>query len=327
VSGSEPAANPGLVRDWARERVLVTGGGGFLGRHLVDALRARRPAALLAPKHAELDLMERAAVRAFFASEKPTVVLHVAGAIGGIAANVAHPGEFVYRNVVMGAELLEACRLASVRRVVVAGTTCEYPADAPLPVAPASLWNGAPAPETAPYGHAKRLLFVQGEAYAKEHGLSVSHAILANLYGPGDHLDEARSHVATALLRRCLEARAARAKEIVAWGSGTPTREFIFVRDAAEGLLLAAERDPGGAPLNLGSGEEVAIADLARLAAEAAGFQGAVRFYPSKPDGAKRRVLDSSAARALGFAPRTRLAEGLRETADWMARELGIARG
>ena len=327
MSGGEPAANPGLVRDWARERVLVTGAGGFLGRHLVDALRARRPAALLAPKHAELDLMERATVRAFFEREKPTVVLHVAGAIGGIAANVAHPGEFVYRNVVMGAELLEACRLASVRRVVVAGTTCEYPADAPLPVAPASLWDGAPVPETAPYGHAKRLLFVQGEAYAKEHGLSVSHAILANLYGPGDHLDEARSHVATALLRRCLEARAARAKEIVAWGSGTPTREFLFVRDAAEGLLLAAERDPGGAPLNLGSGEEVAIADLARLAAEAAGFQGAVRFDPSKPDGAKRRVLDASAARALGFAPRTRLAEGLRETADWMARELGIARG
>ena len=257
--------------------------------------------------------------------EKPTVVLHVAGAIGGIAANVAHPGEFVYRNVVMGAELLETCRLSGVRRVVVAGTSCEYPADAPLPVAPASLWNGAPAPDTAPYGHAKRLLFVQGEAYAKEYGLSVSHAILANLYGPGDHLDEASSHVATALLRPA-SARAAKAKEIVAWGSGTPTREFLFVRDAAEGSC-SRPRDPGGAPLNLGSGEEVAIADLARLAAEAAGFGGAIRFDPTKPDGAKRRVLDSSAARALGFSPRTRLAEGLRETADWMARELGIARG
>jgi GDP-L-fucose synthase len=324
---SDDPAAAGLVRDWSRERVLVTGAHGFLGKHLVEALRARRPAALLGPSHEELDLMERATVRAFLERERPTVVLHVAGSIGGIAANVAHPGAFVYRNVVMGAELLEAARLASVRRVVVAGTTCEYPADAPLPVAPSSLWNGAPAPETAPYGHAKRLLFVQGEAYAKEYGLSVSHAILANLYGPGDHLDDARSHVATALLRRCLEARATKAKEVVAWGSGTPTREFLFVRDAAEGLLLAAERDPGGAPLHLGSGEETAISELARLAAEAAGFRGAIRFDPSKPDGTKRRVLDSSVARALGFAPRTRLAEGLRETADWMARELGIARG
>lgn len=321
------SSESGLVRDWSRERVLVTGAHGFLGRHLIEVLRARRPAALLGPPRAELDLLERAPSRAYFEREKPTVVLHVAGAIGGIAANVAHPGEFVYRNVVMGAELLETCRLSGVRRVVVAGTPCEYPADAPLPVAPASLWNGAPAPETAPYGHAKRLLFVQGEAYAKEYGLSVSHAILANLYGPGDHLEPERSHVVTALLRRCLEAKAAKAKEVVGWGTGTPTRELLFVSDAAEGLLLAAERDPGGAPLHLGSGEEVAIAEIARLAAEAAGFRGAIRFDASKPDGAKRRVLDSSVARALGFAPRTRLAEGLRTTADWMARELGLARG
>jgi GDP-L-fucose synthase len=152
----------------------------------------------------------------------------------------------------------------------------------------------------------------------------VSHAIVANLYGPGDHLDEAKSHVLTALLRRCLEAAAAKRSEVVAWGTGTPTREFLFVRDAAEGLLLAAEQDPGGAPLNLGSGEEVAIADLARLVAAAAGFRGAIRFDASRPDGAMRRRLDASLAQSLGFVARTRLADGLRETADWMRRELGL---
>ncbi len=310
------------IVDWAQESVLVTGGRGFLGRHVVAALKKLRPRSLWAPTHVQLDLLVRRRVERFLQKHRPGVVFHLAADVGGIGANVAHGGRFAYANLVMGAELLEACRKSGVRRVVVASTTCTYPADAPVPLRVADWWDGYPARETAPYGLAKKMLFVLGEGFRREHGLSSSHVILANLYGEGDHFDEKDAHVIPALIRRFVEAKSSGAKEVICWGTGGPTREFLYVSDAAQGLVLAAEKDEGLDPLNLGSGEEITIRDLAAMIAAAVGYTGMVRFDPTRPDGQMRRCLESSAARALGFAPSVTLRAGIARTVRWMEKLL-----
>lgn len=303
---------------WAGRRVLVTGGGGFLGQALVEALRKRGAGEILAPRAAELDLRERDALRAFFAREKPGVVVHAAAVVGGIGANRAHPGRFFYENAIMGIQLIEEARRAGVAKFVCLGTICAYPKFTPVPFREEDLWNGYPEETNAPYGLAKKMLLVQLQAYRQEYGFDGIYLLPVNLYGPRDNFDLATSHVIPAMIRKFLEAKAAGAPEVVLWGDGSPTREFLYVDDAAEGIAAAAEAYDGAEPVNLGSGEEIAVRDLARVVAGATGYTGGIRWDATQPNGQPRRRLDVSRARSLfGWRAKTTLAEGLGRTVDW----------
>ncbi len=303
---------------WEGRRVLVTGGGGFLGRALLTRLARSKPAAILAPRAAELDLRERNAVRAYLAHEKPDLVVHAAAVVGGIGANRAHPGLFFYENAIMGIQLIEEARRAGIGKLVCLGTICAYPKHTPVPFREDDLWNGYPEETNAPYGVAKKMLLVQLQAYREEYGFPGIYLLPVNLYGPGDHFDLEKSHVIPAMVRKFLEAREAGAREVVLWGDGSPTREFLYVEDAAEGILAAAERYDGASPVNLGSGEEISIRDLATLVACETGFSGAIRWDTSRPNGQPRRKLDVTRAEALfGWHSRVSLPEGLRRTIDW----------
>ena len=289
-------------------RVLVTGGHGFLGRNVVAGLRAGG-AEVLAPRRAEFDLTEQSAVRALLESTRPQQIIHLAAACGGIGANVANPGRFLYENAVMGLHLLEAARLAAVEKLVLISTTCAYPRDAPLPLSEDDLWSGKPTGATGPYGMAKRLLHEAVAAYGEQYGRRDVVLLPANLYGPEDHFDPAHSHVVAALIRRYVEAARADAPEVVNWGSGTPSREFLHVRDAA--------RRDEPAPVNLGTGVETPIKALAAQIATAAGYGGVTRWDTTKPDGQPRRVLDVSRAKSFGFEAEISLADGIAETVAW----------
>jgi GDP-L-fucose synthase len=306
------------VNFWNGRRVLVTGGGGFLGRALVTALARRAPAQILTPRAAELDLRERDRVRAYLAKEKPDVILHGAAVVGGIGANRAHPGLFFYENAIMGIQLIEEARRAGAGKLVCLGTICAYPKFTPVPFREEDLWNGYPEETNAPYGLAKKMLLVQLQAYREEYGFPGIYLLPVNLYGPEDHFDLEKSHVIPAMIRKFLEARESGAHEVVLWGDGSPTREFLYVDDAAEGILTAAERYDGALPVNLGSGEEISIRDLAARVAEETGFSGAIRWDASKPNGQPRRKLDVTRAEELfGWKARTPLSEGLRRTIAW----------
>ena len=303
---------------WSGRRVLVTGAGGFLGRSLVHALEARGPGALLTPRSARLDLRERDAVRAYLAREKPDLVIHLAAVVGGIGANRKHPGLFFFENAIMGIQLIEEARRANVGKFVCLGTICAYPKFTPVPFREDDLWNGYPEETNAPYGLAKKMLLVQLQAYREEYGFQGIYLLPVNLYGPGDHFDLENSHVIPAMIRKFQEARETGARETVLWGDGSPTREFLYVEDAAEGILAAAERYDGAFPANLGSGEEIAIRDLATLVARETGFGGAIRWDASKPNGQPRRKLDVTRAEMLfGWKAGTPLSEGLRRTIAW----------
>ena len=303
---------------WSERRVLVTGGGGFLGRALVAALAPRAPAQVLTPRASELDLRERDRVRAYLAKEKPDLILHGAAVVGGIGANRAHPGLFFYENAIMGIQLIEEARRVGVGKFVCLGTICAYPKFTPVPFREDDLWNGYPEETNAPYGLAKKMLLVQLQAYREEYGFPGIYLLPVNLYGPEDHFDLEKSHVIPAMIRKFLEARESGAREVVLWGDGSPTREFLYVDDAAEGILTAAERYGGVLPVNLGSGEEISIRDLAALVAGETGFSGAIRWDASKPNGQPRRKLDVTRAEELfGWKARTPLSEGLRRTIDW----------
>ncbi len=311
--GANEAVEPTF---FAGRRVLVTGGHGFLGRNVVAGLRAGG-AEVSAPRRAEFDLTEQAAVRRLLESARPQQIIHLAAACGGIGANVANPGRFLYENAVMGLHLLEAARMAAVEKLVLISTTCAYPQDAPLPLSEDDLWAGKPTGATGPYGMAKRLLHEAVAAYGEQYGRRDVVLLPANLYGPEDHFDPAHSHVVAALIRRYVEAAQAGAPEVVNWGSGTPSREFLHVRDAARGILLATARRAETAPVNLGTGVETPIKALAAQIAAAAGYRGVTRWDISKPDGQPRRVLDVSRARTFGFEAEISLAEGITETVEW----------
>ncbi|MDL2716361.1 MAG: GDP-L-fucose synthase [Acidobacteriota bacterium] len=305
---------------WSGRRVLVTGGGGFLGRALVTALERRGPGKIFAPRAAELDLRERDDVRVYLEVEKPDLIVHGAAVVGGIGANRAHPGLFFYENAIMGIQLIEEARRAGVAKFVCLGTICAYPKFTPVPFREDELWNGYPEETNAPYGLAKKMLLVQLQAYRQEYGFDGIYLLPVNLYGPGDNFDLETSHVIPAMIRKFLEAKAAGAPEVVLWGDGSPTREFLYVEDAAEGILGAAERYDGGAPVNLGSGEELSIRDLAGHVARETGFSGAIRWDASKPNGQPRRKLDVTRAEELfGWKSRMPLSEGLRRTIAWFA--------
>ena len=299
----------------AGKRVIVTGGHGFLGRHVVAALEPRG-ATVFAPRKAQYDLTREADVTRMYGDLEPDVVIHLAAVVGGIGANRDSPGLF----------FLEHARRTGVEKFVGVGTICAYPKLAPVPFMERDLWNGYPEETNAPYGIAKKMLLVQGQAYRQQYNFNAIHLLPVNLYGPHDNFNPKSSHVVPALIRRCLEAAEQGAAEVVIWGSGTATREFLFVEDCAEGIVLATERYDGDEPVNIGAGFEIGIRDLAELIAELTGFNGRLTFDRTKPDGQPRRMLDVSRAESrFGFKATTDFRDGLRRTIDWYRAHRGDA--
>jgi GDP-L-fucose synthase len=302
----------------AARRIMVTGGAGFLGRAVVRRLAAADAADVFVPRSTTYDLRTSDGVARALSDGRPDVVIHLAAVVGGIGANRDNPGRFFYENAAMGIELMEQARLAGVAKFVQIGTVCSYPKFTPVPFREDDLWNGYPEETNAPYGLAKKMLLVQGQAYRAQYGFDVIHLIPVNLYGPGDNFDPASSHVIPALIKKCIEARDGGADHIDVWGTGSASREFLYVEDAAEGIVLAAERYDGAEPVNLGVGHEVTIRELVGTIARLTGFGGEVRWDTTKPDGQPRRMLDTSRARErFGFSARTDLEEGLRATIAW----------
>ncbi|MBJ7600634.1 MAG: GDP-fucose synthetase [Candidatus Nephthysia bennettiae] len=303
---------------WEGRRVTVTGGRGFVGRRVVAMLEELRPAAVSTFSSFDYDLTRQDDVSRMYEDTRPDVVIHLAARVGGIGANRQNPGRFFYENMVMGVEVMEQARRTGVEKFVQVGTVCAYPKYAPVPFSEDSLWDGYPEETNAPYGIAKKALLVQAQSYRAEYGFNAIYLLPANLYGPGDNFDEASSHVIPALIRKCTEARDQGLSAITAWGTGTATREFLYVDDAAQAILLAAERYDKPEPVNLGTSHEVSIRELTEMVVRLTGYQGRVDWDPSKPDGQPRRKLDVQRARdEFGFEARVALEEGLRRTIDW----------
>jgi GDP-L-fucose synthase len=310
--------------DWATSRVLVTGGAGFLGTFVVERLRARGAKHVFVPRSKEYDLVDGEAVRRLLANTKPTVVLHLAARVGGIGVNRENPGRFFYDNLMMGVQLLHQSYETGVSKLVAVGTVCAYPKFTPVPFREDDLWNGYPEETNAPYGIAKKALSVQSLGYREQYGFNSVVLYPVNLYGPGDNFDLQTSHVIPAMLRKFREAKLAGDREVVLWGDGSPTREFFFVEDCADAILLAAEKYDSSDPVNLGSGEEISIKDLAQKIAALVEFDGRIRWDTSKPNGQPRRKLDVTRARErFGFVATTALDEGLRKTYAWMTKPRG----
>jgi GDP-L-fucose synthase len=319
---SEERAWPAF--DWTGWTVVVTGGAGFLGSHLVANLRARGLDGdqIVVPRSADYDLRRWEAIQQLFHDaglDKPkSLVIHLAGNVGGIGYNREHPAELFYDNIMMGAQLMEAARQAAVDKFVAVGTICAYPKLTPVPFREENLWAGYPEETNAPYGLAKKMLLVQAQAYRQQYGLNAIYLLPVNLYGPGDNFDPASSHVIPALVKKCVDAVKQGERQVVVWGTGKATREFLYVKDAAEGIALAAERYDGAEPVNLGAGMEISIRDLVDLIVQLAGFEGEIVWDTTKPDGQPRRCLDTSRAReAFGFRARVDFEEGLRRTVEW----------
>jgi GDP-L-fucose synthase len=312
---------------WSKRRVCVTGGAGFLGSYVVDRLRQLGCREIVVPRKRDFDLTALEAVQRLYASARPDLVIHLAAVVGGIGANREHPGRFFYDNLQMGAQLLHEAWRAGVEKFVAVGTVCAYPKFTPVPFREESLWDGYPEETNAPYGLAKKMLLVQSEAYRREYGYNSIFLLPVNLYGPRDNFDPASSHVIPALIKKCVDARIAGADEIVVWGDGSPTREFLFAADAAEGIVLAAERYNESHPVNLGSAFEISIKDLVQVIARLTGFTGRITWDIDKPNGQPRRKLDTSRAKALfGFVSQTTFEDGLRQTVEWYQTErLGAA--
>jgi GDP-L-fucose synthase len=303
---------------WTTRRTVVTGGRGFLGSYVVAELAKRGAKDVFVPTREQYDLRRLEAVVHMYDEFRPDLVIHLAAVVGGIGANRERPGEFFYDNLLMGVQLLDVARQRRIEKFVSIGTVCAYPKFTPIPFHEDDLWNGYPEETNAPYGLAKKMLLVQGQAYRQQYGFRSIFLLPVNLYGPRDDFDPRTSHVIPALIKKCLDARDQGLDEIVVWGDGSPTREFLFAADAAEGILLAAERYDDTAPVNLGSAFEISIRDLVGLIAEATGFQGTIRWDPTKPNGQPRRKLDTTRAeRAFGFRSQTDFRDGLRRTVEW----------
>jgi len=303
---------------WKDKRVVVTGGAGFLGSVLVDRLRADGCRNIFVPRSKEYDLRDQSAIRRLYTDARPQMVIHLAATVGGIGANSLNPGRFFYDNAIMGIQLIEYARQFEIQKFVTVGTVCAYPKFTPVPFKEEDLWHGYPEETNAPYGIAKKMLLVQGQAYRAQYGFNAIYLLPVNLYGPGDNFDLESSHVIPALIRKCLEAKETGQRQIVLWGDGSPTREFLYVKDAAEGILQAAEKYNGAEPVNLGTGEEISIRELAKLIAAQVQFTGELVWDTDRPNGQPRRCLDTTKAKKLfGFEAKWSLRDGIAQTVDW----------
>lgn len=308
---------------WKNKKVIVTGGSGFLGSYVVETLRARGCTDIFVPRSAEYDLTEQVNVRRLYAEHRPDVVIHLAAVVGGIGANRENPGSFFYKNMMMGTMLMEEARLAGVQKFVALGTICAYPKYTPVPFSETDLWNGYPEETNAPYGLAKKMMLVQAQAYRQQYGFNAIYLLSVNLYGPRDNFDPASSHVIPALIKKCMDAKNEGKDYIEVWGDGSATREFLYAADAAEGIVLAAERYNGNEPVNLGSGMEISIHDLTVLIAQLCSFEGDIRWDKTRPNGQPRRCLDTTRAKGeFCFTARTSFRDGLQKTVEWYSQHL-----
>ena len=304
--------------DLSTKRICVTGGAGFLGQHLVRNLQSKGARDIFSPRYPEYDLVKGEDIARMLEVSQPDIIIHLAAHVGGIGANMARPAEFFYDNLMMGVQLMHQAWQRGVEKFVAIGTICAYPKFTPIPFKEEHLWDGYPEETNAPYGLAKKMLLVQSQAYRQQYGFNSIFLLPVNLYGPGDNFDLASSHVIPALIRKCVEAKEQGADEIVAWGDGSPTREFLYVEDAAEGIALATQSYNRSDPVNIGSSFEISIKELTELIARLTGFEGQVRWDTSKPNGQPRRKLDTTRAKEyFGFSARTNFEDGLRKTIDW----------
>lgn len=303
---------------WSTKRLLVTGGAGFLGSFVVEKLKARGCQHIFVPRRKDYDLTQIEAVRRLYREAKPDIVIHLAAVVGGIGANRLNPGKYFYENAIMGLQMMEEARLNNVEKFVATGTICAYPKFTPVPFCEEDLWNGYPEETNAPYGLAKKMMLVQSQAYREQYGFNSIFLLPVNLYGPRDNFDLESSHVIPALIRKCLEAKARGDDHLFAWGDGSPTREFLYVEDAAEGILLATELYNSSDPVNLGAGHEISIKNLVEMIARLTGYEGQIKWDKARPNGQPRRALDTGKAeKFFGFKTEMPLEEGLKRTINW----------
>lgn len=307
-----------MANFWYNKKLVVTGGAGFLGQHVVKRLRQLGCQNIFVPRSKKYDLRKEADIVRLYQGQKPNIVFHFAASVGGIKANQMNPGKFFYDNLIMGIQMMEQARLFKVDKFITLGTVCAYPKFTPVPFKEADLWNGYPEETNAPYGLAKKMLLVQSQAYRKQYGFNSIVLFPVNMYGPGDNFDLETSHVIPALIRKCFQAIKNKEKTITVWGSGEASREFLYVEDSARGILLAAEKYNKSEPVNLGAGFEIKIKDLTKLIAKLCGFKGEIIWDKSKPDGQPRRCLDiTRAKKEFGFQAKTSFEEGLKKTISW----------
>lgn len=307
-----------LLIELRAKRIMVTGGAGFLGTYVAGELKERRYSNIFIPLHKDYDLIQTESIKRAYQDFAPDIVMHLAGVVGGIGANQENPGKFFYDNLMMGIQLMEIGRQRGIEKFVAIGTVCAYPKFTPAPFKEKDLWNGYPEETNAPYGLAKKMLLVQSQAYRRQYGFNAIYLLPVNLYGPGDNFNPQYSHVIPGIIRKCLEAIKNKEKEVVFWGTGKPTREFLYVEDCAEAICLATERYSKPEPVNIGSGFEISISDLAKLIVELTGFKGRVIWNKARPDGQPRRCLDTlRAENEFGFRAKTDFKTGLKKTIDW----------
>jgi GDP-L-fucose synthase len=328
IKGAQAASNQSMETtkgSFPYKRVVVTGGAGFLGRHLVQRLSDYDGVSVFVPRSHEYNLASGADIERMLKDAQPDMIIHLAAVVGGIGANQKNPGRFFYENLLMGTQLIEHARLQGVEKFVALGTVCAYPKFTPVPFREDDLWNGYPEETNAPYGLAKKMMLVQSQSYRDQYGYNSIFLLPSNLYGPGDNFDPETSHVIPALIRKCVEARRENRSLIEVWGTGQVSREFLYVEDCAEGILRAAKDYNESEPVNLGTGREVLIRDLVEMIARLTGFKGEIRWQKDKPDGQPRRQLDTTRAfEKFGFRAQTSFEEGLRRTIDWYESTLDI---